>query len=109
MALKVQHRWLLCGFLLLPCISGHTHHALAPRTAHHVRVVRLQGCHADLTTSKAYYRRFRICEAHMKSMSLSIEGRSCRFCQQWCVLCVLIVRAVRVVRGGMCWVPSGFC
>eukprot|EP00198_Chlamydomonas_reinhardtii_P012387 XP_001701724.1 predicted protein [Chlamydomonas reinhardtii] len=41
------------------------------------------GCHADLTTSKAYYRRFRICEAHMKSMSLSIEGRSCRFCQQW--------------------------
>ncbi|EFJ51426.1 hypothetical protein VOLCADRAFT_49195, partial [Volvox carteri f. nagariensis] len=42
----------------------------------------LQGCHADLANSKAYYRRFRICEAHMKSLSLSIEGRSCRFCQQ---------------------------
>ncbi|KAG2435247.1 hypothetical protein HXX76_007325 [Chlamydomonas incerta] len=42
----------------------------------------VKGCNADLTTSKAYYRRFRICEAHMKSMSLSIEGRSCRFCQQ---------------------------
>ncbi|GFR44462.1 hypothetical protein Agub_g5723, partial [Astrephomene gubernaculifera] len=42
----------------------------------------VKGCHADLSRSKAYYRRFRICEAHMKSMSLSIEGRSCRFCQQ---------------------------
>ncbi|GIL53303.1 hypothetical protein Vafri_8923 [Volvox africanus] len=42
----------------------------------------VKGCHADLANSKAYYRRFRICEAHMKSLSLSIEGRSCRFCQQ---------------------------
>ena len=37
---------------------------------------------ADLSQGKAYYRRFRICEKHLKTLSLCIEGKPSRFCQQ---------------------------
>ncbi|EFJ44308.1 hypothetical protein VOLCADRAFT_64981, partial [Volvox carteri f. nagariensis] len=42
----------------------------------------VKDCSVDLSSCKAYYRRFRICERHLKTLSLCIEGKLSRFCQQ---------------------------
>ncbi|PNH04574.1 Squamosa promoter-binding-like protein 3 [Tetrabaena socialis] len=46
------------------------------------RAAQVKGCPVDLSLCKAYYRRFRICERHLKTLSLCIEGKASRFCQQ---------------------------
>ncbi|GFR45682.1 hypothetical protein Agub_g7096 [Astrephomene gubernaculifera] len=42
----------------------------------------VRGCTEDLSNSKPYYRRFRICERHLKTLTLCIEGKPSRFYQQ---------------------------
>ena len=42
----------------------------------------VSGCGADLSTSKVYYQRYRICEEHLKLSSLLKDNIPQRFCQQ---------------------------
>eukprot|EP00775_Hariotina_reticulata_P007110 gene7110-7324_t len=42
----------------------------------------IEGCQQLLKDEKPYYQRFMVCEEHMRSLSLQINGQSCRFCQQ---------------------------
>ena len=41
----------------------------------------MEGCGHDLTTEKSYYQRYRVCEPHLKLLSLMVDGKPCRFCQ----------------------------
>ena len=45
----------------------------------------VHGCNKDLTGDKAYFRRHRICEKHLKSDQLLVDAIMKRFCQQVCV------------------------
>ena len=44
--------------------------------------LQVEGCHKSLSTEKDYYRRYRICEEHLKLSSLLKDGEAQRFCQQ---------------------------
>ncbi|GKU88464.1 hypothetical protein SLEP1_g2728 [Rubroshorea leprosula] len=41
-----------------------------------------EGCHADLTHSKHYHRRHKVCEFHSKAATVIAAGLTQRFCQQ---------------------------
>ncbi|EFJ41724.1 hypothetical protein VOLCADRAFT_107563 [Volvox carteri f. nagariensis] len=45
-------------------------------------VCQVEGCGHDLSLEKGYYQRYRVCEPHMKLLSLVVNGKACRFCQQ---------------------------
>ncbi|GIL86845.1 hypothetical protein Vretimale_15599 [Volvox reticuliferus] len=45
-------------------------------------VCQVEGCGHDLSVEKGYYQRYRVCEPHMKLLSLVVNGKACRFCQQ---------------------------
>ncbi|GIL81719.1 hypothetical protein Vretimale_1355 [Volvox reticuliferus] len=45
-------------------------------------VCQVEGCGHDLSMEKGYYQRYRVCEPHMKLLSLVVNGKACRFCQQ---------------------------
>lgn len=56
----------------------------------------VDGCNADLSGSKEYHRRHKVCEVHSKTALVLIHGQKQRFCQQcsryvfllfFCVLC----------------------
>lgn len=42
----------------------------------------VDGCNADLSSSKEYHRRHKVCEVHSKTPEVSINGHKQRFCQQ---------------------------
>lgn len=42
----------------------------------------VEGCNADLTSSKDYHRRHKVCEIHSKSAKVMVAGLEQRFCQQ---------------------------
>nr|XP_043606369.1 squamosa promoter-binding-like protein 13A [Erigeron canadensis] len=42
----------------------------------------VDGCTADLSNSKEYHRRHKVCEVHSKTPEVSINGQKQRFCQQ---------------------------
>eukprot|EP01018_Ginkgo_biloba_P003235 Gb_38013 [translate_table: standard] len=42
----------------------------------------VQGCNADLTSSKDYHKRHKVCEMHSKSSKARVAGLEQRFCQQ---------------------------
>lgn len=42
----------------------------------------VDGCNADLSNSKEYHRRHKVCEVHSKTAQVSINGQKQRFCQQ---------------------------
>ncbi|EFJ44955.1 hypothetical protein VOLCADRAFT_48765, partial [Volvox carteri f. nagariensis] len=42
----------------------------------------VDGCGVDLTQARKYFQRYRVCERHLKSPSLQMDGRSVRFCDQ---------------------------
>lgn len=44
--------------------------------------MQIEGCQQLLKDEKPYYQRFMVCEEHMRSLSLQINGQACRFCQQ---------------------------
>ncbi|KXZ44247.1 hypothetical protein GPECTOR_70g477 [Gonium pectorale] len=45
-------------------------------------VCQVEGCGHDLSVEKGYYQRYRVCEPHMKLLSLVVNGKPSRFCQQ---------------------------
>lgn len=45
-------------------------------------LVQVEGCDKNLSHEKDYYRRYRICEEHLKLSSLLKDGEAQRFCQQ---------------------------
>ncbi|GFR40773.1 hypothetical protein Agub_g1387 [Astrephomene gubernaculifera] len=45
-------------------------------------VCQVEGCGHDLSVDKGYYQRYRVCEPHVKVLSIMINDRACRFCQQ---------------------------
>ncbi|KAG2454570.1 hypothetical protein HYH02_000415 [Chlamydomonas schloesseri] len=53
-------------------------HARLPK----MLVCQVEGCGHDLSSEKGYYQRYRICEPHVKLLTVEVEGRACRFCQQ---------------------------
>ncbi|XP_065879477.1 squamosa promoter-binding-like protein 6 [Euphorbia lathyris] len=48
---------------------------------HHARC-QVYGCNKDLTSSKEYHRRHKVCEAHSKTSKVIVNGIEQRFCQQ---------------------------
>ncbi|KAF8389509.1 hypothetical protein HHK36_026204 [Tetracentron sinense] len=42
----------------------------------------VEGCNLDLTSTKDYYRRHRVCESHSKCPKVIVAGLERRFCQQ---------------------------
>nr|XP_043609840.1 squamosa promoter-binding protein 1 [Erigeron canadensis] len=42
----------------------------------------VEGCTTDMTRSKPYHRRHKVCEVHAKAPIVVIGGRQQRFCQQ---------------------------
>lgn len=40
------------------------------------------GCNKDLSSSKDYHKRHKVCEAHSKTAKVIVNGREQRFCQQ---------------------------
>eukprot|EP00253_Pinus_taeda_P004052 PITA_04052 len=42
----------------------------------------VEGCNTDLTSSKDYHRRHKVCEIHSKSAIVMVAGLEQRFCQQ---------------------------
>ncbi|GMJ08145.1 hypothetical protein HRI_004483700 [Hibiscus trionum] len=55
-----------------PTTSSYSH-------AHHCQVY---GCNTDLSSSKDYYKRNKVCEAHSKTAKVIVNGTEMRFCQQ---------------------------
>lgn len=47
-----------------------------------VPLCQVQGCYKDLSFSKDYYKRHRVCDTHSKSAKVVIKGIEKRFCQQ---------------------------
>ena len=45
-------------------------------------LLQVSGCGKDLTPEKNYYQRYRVCEQHLKMLSLVVQGKPSRFCQQ---------------------------
>nr|CAI91302.1 squamosa promoter binding protein 4 [Physcomitrium patens] len=41
-----------------------------------------EGCKTDLSTSKQYHRRHKVCELHSKAPNVQVGGQTQRFCQQ---------------------------
>lgn len=48
----------------------------------HVPMCQAEGCKADLSLSKHYHRRHKVCEYHSKAATVMITGKTQRFCQQ---------------------------
>lgn len=48
----------------------------------HLTHWQVQGCERLLRDEKAYYQRFLVCEEHMRCLSIEVDGRLSRFCQQ---------------------------
>eukprot|EP00252_Welwitschia_mirabilis_P027532 TRINITY_DN9465_c0_g1_i1.p1 TRINITY_DN9465_c0_g1~~TRINITY_DN9465_c0_g1_i1.p1 ORF type:complete len:356 (+),score=55.74 TRINITY_DN9465_c0_g1_i1:51-1118(+) len=46
------------------------------------RCCQVQGCTADLSCSKEYHRKHKVCEKHSKSPTVVVGGQEQRFCQQ---------------------------
>lgn len=44
--------------------------------------LQVEGCGFDLTTAKSYYQRYRVCEPHLKRLSITVNQVASRFCQQ---------------------------
>ncbi|CAL9188138.1 unnamed protein product [Musa hybrid cultivar] len=42
----------------------------------------VEGCNIDLSTSKDYHRKHKVCESHSKSPKVVVAGQDRRFCQQ---------------------------
>ncbi|XP_010530548.1 PREDICTED: squamosa promoter-binding-like protein 11 [Tarenaya hassleriana] len=42
----------------------------------------VEGCDMDLSSSKGYHRKHRVCESHSKYPKVIVDGLECRFCQQ---------------------------
>ncbi|KAG2490036.1 hypothetical protein HYH03_011501 [Edaphochlamys debaryana] len=59
--------------------DGGKGHARAPKGP---LVCQVEGCGHDLANEKGYYQRYRVCEPHLKLLSISVDGKQCRFCQQ---------------------------
>eukprot|EP01018_Ginkgo_biloba_P026831 Gb_02576 [translate_table: standard] len=58
--------------------------AKKPRASPGMQLPRCQveGCNTDLTSSKDYHRRHKVCEIHSKSAKVMVAGIEQRFCQQ---------------------------
>ncbi|KAF9617070.1 hypothetical protein IFM89_033175 [Coptis chinensis] len=46
------------------------------------RRCQVEGCNIDLSSSRDYYRRHRVCESHSKCPRVVVAGLESRFCQQ---------------------------
>ncbi|KAK9097658.1 hypothetical protein Syun_024703 [Stephania yunnanensis] len=62
-----------------PPSSHHHHHH---HQSHPAPRCQVQGCNLDLSTSKDYHRRHRVCDPHSKSPKVLVAGLHRRFCQQ---------------------------
>lgn len=47
-----------------------------------IPICQVQGCYKDLSNSKDYYKRHRVCDIHSKTAKVIIKGIEQRFCQQ---------------------------
>lgn len=48
----------------------------------HDHPAQIQGCGEDLTGSKPYFQRYRVCPKHLKASTVLRNGTEQRFCQQ---------------------------
>lgn len=42
----------------------------------------IEGCNADLSSSKTYFRRYCVCKTHFKAAAVLVAGKPSRFCGQ---------------------------
>lgn len=69
-------------------ISSLMEHSLPTKRARNtglypqIPICQVQGCYKDLSSSKDYYKRHRVCDIHSKTAKVVINGIEQRFCQQ---------------------------
>ena len=56
--------------------------AKKPRASSSSPLCQVHGCNMDLSSSKDYHKRHRVCEAHSKTSVVIVNGIEQRFCQQ---------------------------
>jgi hypothetical protein len=69
---SLHHSQKLAFTLRLACVSRHPAHC---KSRWYTQVA---GCECDLSHSRAYYRRYRICEAHFRMPSMTLDGGQVR-------------------------------
>ena len=73
----------MCTITLAPTNSSHHSRTFSTGFGHAPPpTVQVEDCCKDLTNEKSYYQRHRICEVHLKTLSIEMHGRPSRFCQQ---------------------------
>ncbi|KAE8710163.1 putative Protein CRABS CLAW [Hibiscus syriacus] len=56
--------------------------ARTTRSLSHTPCCQVYGCNKDLSSSKDYHKRHKVCEAHSKTVKVIVNGIEQRFCQQ---------------------------
>ena len=59
----------------------------------HTAYCQVYGCNKDLTSSKDYHKRHKVCEVHSKTAKVIVNGIGQRFCQQ-CSRSVLLIEVL---------------
>nr|XP_018673758.1 PREDICTED: teosinte glume architecture 1-like [Musa acuminata subsp. malaccensis] len=62
--------------------SGPPRRARAPGNAGQTAACLVDGCKSDLSNSREYHRRHKVCEVHSKTPVVMVGGQEQRFCQQ---------------------------
>lgn len=62
--------------------SGSSKRSRAASNGTQIMPCLVDGCNADLSKFRDYYRRHRVCERHSKTPLVTIGGKEQRFCQQ---------------------------
>ncbi|RRT41797.1 hypothetical protein B296_00057534, partial [Ensete ventricosum] len=62
--------------------SGLPRRARAPGNAGQTAACLVDGCKSDLSNSREYHRRHKVCEVHSKTPVVMVGGQEQRFCQQ---------------------------
>ncbi|GMJ13429.1 SQUAMOSA PROMOTER BINDING PROTEIN (SBP)-domain transcription factor 6 [Hibiscus trionum] len=72
------------GKLLNTCAVSSVHRALTANKARRTSspCCQVYGCNKDLSSSKDYHKRHKVCEAHSKTAKVIVHGIEQRFCQQ---------------------------
>ena len=77
---RASHQCISIRWLLLVPVYGGVWRPPSPSACR----LQVAECGKDLSTEKAYYQRYRVCEGHLKMLSLVLNGNPnpSRFCQQ---------------------------
>lgn len=82
------------------CVSGRKEPSRGGRFSS--PICQVESCGADLTFSKRYHRRHKVCEVHSKASVVVVAGMRQRFCQQ-CSRCDQSPSSTIISTFFFCW------